>query len=141
MKSILVTDTSVLFSALDRTEQQHRRCAELVTSGWSITLPAPVLTETTMLARSRGTIGAVDGLLASVADETIVVVDLGSDDYARARHLVAQYTGLTLSFVDASVIAVAERLGETTIATLDHRHFSVVKPNHCEAFTIVPHQT
>jgi hypothetical protein len=40
--------------------------------------------------------------------------------------------------VDASVVVVAERLEETTIATLDHRHFSVVRPLHAEAFTLVP---
>jgi predicted nucleic acid-binding protein len=138
LKNTLVTDTSVLFAALDRTEQQHQRCSELVTSGALIALPTPVLTETTMLSRSRGTIGAVDGLLASVLDGSVAVVDLEWGDYARARQLVARYADLSLSFVDASIIAVAERLEETTIATLDRRHFSVVKPVHCEAFALVP---
>lgn len=32
--------------------------------------------------------------------------------------------------VDAAVIAVCERLGETKVATLDRRHFSVVRPRH-----------
>jgi hypothetical protein len=34
--------------------------------------------------------------------------------------------------------ADAERLGETAIATLDHRHFTVVRPKHAEAFTLLP---
>jgi predicted nucleic acid-binding protein len=80
----------------------------------------------------------VDSLLASVLDGTVTVVDLEWVDYARVRQLVAQYADLGLSFVDASVVAVAERLRETTIATLDHRHFSVVKPVHCESFELVP---
>jgi predicted nucleic acid-binding protein len=138
VKSTLVTDTSVLFAALDRTEQHHRRCSELMTSGHAIALSASVVTETTVLSRSRGTRGAVDSLLASVLDGTVTVVDLEWVDYARVRQLVAQYADLGLSFVDASVVAVAERLRETTIATLDQRHFSVVKPMHCEAFTLVP---
>jgi predicted nucleic acid-binding protein len=138
LKNTLVTDTSVLFAALDRTERLHGACSDLVASGATITLPAPVLTETTLLSRSRGTKNAVDALLESVLDGTLIVVDLESEDYARVRRLVATYADLALSFVDASVVAIAERLEETTIATLDRRHFSVVKPVHCEAFTLVP---
>jgi hypothetical protein len=40
--------------------------------------------------------------------------------------------------VDASVIVLAERLGETRIATLDHRHFSAVRPAHTDGFDLVP---
>ena len=35
---------------------------------------------------------------------------------------------LPLGIVDAAVIAIAERLQVTEIATLDHRHFAVVRP-------------
>ena len=91
-----------------------------------------------MLGRSRGNSRAVDALLGSVVDGTVVVVDLEWADYARVRELVSQYSDLPLRFVDAAVVAVAERLEETTIATLDRRHFSVVKPVHCGAFTLVP---
>jgi hypothetical protein len=40
--------------------------------------------------------------------------------------------------VDAPVIAVAERLKAGTIATLDHRHLSVVRPRHLPAFKLLP---
>jgi uncharacterized protein len=43
-----------------------------------------------------------------------------------------------LGGVDAGLIAVAERLGLTTIATLDHRHFGVVRPRHVDALTLLP---
>lgn len=91
-----------------------------------------------MLSRSRNNERAVPVLLRGILDQTVVVVDLQWGDYARARQLVETYSDLGLSFVDAAVIAVAERLEETTIATLDRRHFSVVKPLHCERFSIVP---
>jgi predicted nucleic acid-binding protein len=52
--------------------------------------------------------------------------------------LVAQYHDLPLGTVDASVIAAAERLGVTEIATVDRRHFSVVRPAHVIAFELVP---
>ena len=38
---------------------------------------------------------------------------------------------------DASLIAIAERLGVTRVATLDRAQFTVVKPAHCDAFELV----
>jgi predicted nucleic acid-binding protein len=52
--------------------------------------------------------------------------------------LVVKYGSLPLGTTDASVIAIAERLKLTEIATLDRRHFSVVRPNHVNAFTLLP---
>ncbi len=48
------------------------------------------------------------------------------------------YADFPLGLVDASVIAVAERLGAADIATLDRRHFSVVRPAHVPAFRLLP---
>jgi uncharacterized protein len=52
--------------------------------------------------------------------------------------LVAQQLDLPLGSVAASVVAAAERLGITEIATVDRRHFSVVGPMHAVAFQLVP---
>jgi hypothetical protein len=54
----------------------------------------------------------------------------------RAAQLDVQYADLGLGFVDASVIATCETLGETKVATLDRRH--VVRPRHCDALTLLP---
>jgi predicted nucleic acid-binding protein len=51
---------------------------------------------------------------------------------------VEKYADLPLGGTDASVVALAERLHETELATLDHRHFKVVRPNHVAAFTLRP---
>jgi len=101
-------------------------------------MPAPVVVEVDWLARTRGRTDAMALLLRSVVDGSVLVVDLDVEDYARAAQLVEQYADLPLGLVDASVIAVAERLEQDTIATLDRRHFSVVRPLHVEALTLVP---
>ena len=51
---------------------------------------------------------------------------------------IASRLDLPLGTVDASVVAAAERLGITEVATVDHRHFSVVRPSHIDAFTLLP---
>jgi uncharacterized protein len=134
----LVADTSVVFAALDRNDPEHARCAELLSISPSVTLPAAVIVEVDWLARSRGIPRATDHLLASIDDRSVIVVDLDEEDYRRVRQLVWQYDDLPLSVVDAALVTVAERLEQTKLATLDHRHFSVVRPAHVPAFTLVP---
>jgi predicted nucleic acid-binding protein len=52
--------------------------------------------------------------------------------------LVGQYADLGLGGVDASLVAVAERLDVREIATLDRRDFTVVRPAHCDGFELLP---
>lgn len=76
--------------------------------------------------------------LQSVADGDFEPVDLVPDDYARMAELVGTYADLPLGTTDAAVVAVAERLAITEVATLDRRHFGVVRPRHVPAFTLLP---
>ena len=43
-----------------------------------------------------------------------------------------------IGFVDAAVLAIAERLNEPKLATLDHRHFAMLRPRHVEALSLLP---
>ena len=76
--------------------------------------------------------------MRSLADGDFTPVDLSSADYARMADLVTAYESLPLGTTDASVIAIAERLGLTDVATLDRRHFTVVRPSHVAALTLLP---
>jgi predicted nucleic acid-binding protein len=49
-----------------------------------------------------------------------------------------RYADADIGFVDAAVLAIVERLGETKLATLDHRHFGALRPRHCDALTLLP---
>ncbi|MGH8908180.1 MAG: hypothetical protein ACRD0K_17140 [Egibacteraceae bacterium] len=60
--------------------------------------------------------------LPDVRLEALVAADL-----ARIAELVERYADLRLGATDASVIASAERLGITTLATIDRWHFTVVR--------------
>ena len=57
-------------------------------------------------------------------------------DWTRVEQLMKRYH--FLGFVDATVIAVAERLKLETIATTDRRHFGAVRPVHVEKLLLVP---
>jgi uncharacterized protein len=59
-------------------------------------------------------------------------------DWLRIAELVGRYRDLPLGTVDASVVAVGERLGITEVATVDRRRFSAVRPRHARGFTLLP---
>jgi predicted nucleic acid-binding protein len=59
-------------------------------------------------------------------------------DPLRIAELVAQYRDLPLGTVDGSIVAAAERLGITAVATVDRRHFGVIRPRHAPAFELLP---
>jgi uncharacterized protein len=76
--------------------------------------------------------------LADVHEGSARILDLTASDYGRVIDLLTRYADLELGFVDAAVIAVAERLGEPRVATLDRRHFAVVRPRHTTALVLLP---
>lgn len=76
--------------------------------------------------------------LRSLADGDFIVEELTKADYARVADLVEKYADLPLGTTDAAVIALAERLDVREVATLDHRHFTVVRPQHVKALTLLP---
>ncbi|OUC92318.1 hypothetical protein [Streptosporangium minutum] len=60
------------------------------------------------------------------------------EDLPRMAQLVETYIDSPLGPVDAAVTTIAERLGLKEIATVDHRHFRVVRPRHISAFRLLP---
>ena len=76
--------------------------------------------------------------LGDLAGGAFTVEPVRAGDWLRIAELVARYRDLPLGTVDASVVATAERLGVTKIATIDRRHFGVVRPSHAAALTLLP---
>ena len=81
---------------------------------------------------------AEEALVADIVEGRIVVETLDVRDWQRTLELVRTYADLPLGVTDASLIALAERRRVDRIATLDRRHFRVVRPAHVDAFTLVP---
>jgi len=52
--------------------------------------------------------------------------------------LVRTYASFPLGGTDASVVAVAERLGVQEIATFDRRHFPAITPKDGGHFILLP---
>lgn len=137
---MIVVDTGVLYAAADSRDHDHGACVALLDARPSteLVVPAPVVTESALLIRSRLGDGTEQAFIASVAAGDFTIEDLTEVDYQRCAELLATYEDLHLGLVDASVVAVSERLHISTIGTTNHRDFRVVRPRHVEAFTLLP---
>ena len=136
---MLVVDTGVIVAAADRNDPAHRRCADLLASE-----PGPIVTTGLVVAEAAYLIQRELGvesealLFQSIAEGCIQVAEFNRSDWVRVQELVRTYGDLPLGGTDATVIALAERLDQARVATLDHRHFSIVRPAHRAAFDLVP---
>lgn len=97
-----------------------------------------VITEVTHLLATR--LGAEPEVrfLGDLAAGAFAIEPVAASDWLRVAELVATYRDLPLGTVDASVVAAAERLAITEVATIDRRHFGVVRPAHAQTFTLLP---
>ena len=101
-------------------------------------LPVLVVTEVSYLLGTRIGWETEVRFLGDLAAGELLPEPVDAGDWVRIAELVAAYRDLPLGTVDASVVAVAERHRASHIATLDHRHFAVVRPNHIDAFDLLP---
>jgi predicted nucleic acid-binding protein len=86
-----------------------------------------VITEVVYLLATRLGVDAEVRFLGDLASGNLIPEPVASSDWLRIAELVARYSDLPLGTVDASVVAIAERLAITEVATLDRRHFTVVR--------------
>jgi predicted nucleic acid-binding protein len=135
----LVLDTGPIVALVVRDDPDHERCASLVrTIGESLIVPDVVLVEVDYWLRKLGGPSAWHTFTDDIVAGAYRVHHADDHEIARAAELEVTYQSLGLGLVDAAVVAACERLGETKVATLDRRDFSVVRPKHCETLTILP---
>lgn len=135
----LILDTGLLYASLDRDDADHAACRRLIEEcDEPRVVPAPVLVEVDDWIHVRLHPGVRVALLDDIVTGAYRVEDLRPEDYRRARELCDRYGDADIGFVDAAILAIVERLGEPKLATLDHRHFGVLRPRHVEALKLLP---
>jgi predicted nucleic acid-binding protein len=112
--------------------------AAIAESREALVVPITILPELDYLVATRlGSRVQQSVLQAFLADE-FRIENLSRADLERSLDLVTQYADNAIGLVDASIVAIAERLRVTRVLTLDRRHFERFRPRHCSAFEIVP---
>lgn len=135
----VLVDAGPLYAYIDADDAHHAECLELLASHpGPLAVPVLVVAEVGHLVGTRLGSEPEVRFLGDLAAGAFLTIPVEEDDWLRMAELVSRYADLPLGTVDASIVAAAERLGVTTVATLDRRHFGVVSPSHVEAFELIP---
>lgn len=136
---MLIVDTGPIVAVANDRDPDHQAARTVLEAHpGPLVTTSLVVTEAGWLIRSQLGIVAETAIYRSITRKELHVEVLTLDDWARIAELLDTYADIALDAADASIIAIAERLGESTIATLDERDFRIVRPSHVDAFILLP---
>lgn len=101
-------------------------------------VPSTVVPEICYLLNTYLGSDAEISFVKSLVNRELLLEQSTFQDLSRIAELLKKYDDVNIGFVDASLVAVAERLRISGILTTDRRHFTAVKPQHCKEFTLLP---
>lgn len=132
-------DSGFLYAQINSKESWHEAVSKVDIEWFEhIIMPVPAVTEVTYLLRRDLGINAVAEFIRELAETDIILEPPISEDYLRSSEILRKYNDNNIDFVDACIFAMAERLNITKILTVDRRHFSIFRPEHCDGFEPVP---
>lgn len=124
---VVLVDTGPLVALFDPSDRAHSACKSTLGTlrrARRITSVA-VLTEATYLLGFS--FAAQQALLSFVAAGAVEIAEFGVADVSRAAALMNRYADLPMDFADATLVVLAERLGCSSVFTLDRRDFSAYR--------------
>jgi len=134
-----IVDTGIIYALADKKDSWHKKSADFVnTFKGRLIIPSTVLPEVCYLLNTFLGQHAEIAFISSLINREFSVEHFNSGDLIRCNELLTKYKDLNIGFVDASIIAISERLNVCKILTTDRRHFSVVKPMHCNSLGLLP---
>ena len=118
--SELLIDTGPLLAAFNQRDQHHAFAVAIMRQhNQPFVTSMAVMTEIMYLARARLRWHVQDKLFVMVERGDILVEQTTLNDFARVATLMQKYRDLPMDFADATLVALAERLGSKRIFTID----------------------
>ncbi len=135
-----LTDAGPLIAIIDADEPDHASCMDALDQ---LTLPLvttwPAFTEAMYLLARAGGIRAQQTLWRLVSTDRLVVADLSPSAVDRSARLMDQYADRPMDLADATLVALAEELGDRRIFTLD-ADFQIYRFRGRQRFETIPMQ-
>jgi predicted nucleic acid-binding protein len=123
----MILADSGFWIALANRRDRHHAAARSALEQWSaegFVSTWPVLTEVTHILGVRIGTGQAIAFVDGVAQGACEIPDPPSDALLRAHTLMSRYRDLPMDLADASLVILAEDLGESRILSTDQRDFA-----------------
>ena len=136
---MIIADTSGLIALFSESGPQHDAAvAWLDKNNDDIVVSPYVIAELDYLVATRKGVDAELAVLSELAGGAYVLAAMDTEDLHAAKEVVQRYHDLGIDVADASLAVLARRYHTRTILTLDHKHFSVMRPLNGGTFKIIP---
>ncbi len=120
-----------MYSTLNRKEKFHGEAIEILSSLYEkVFFPVPAITEVAYLVLRDLGADALAGFTEFLTEMNVVFETPTAEYYKRAAEIIRKDNDANIDFVDAVIVAIAERPNITKILTVDRRHFGAFKPKH-----------
>lgn len=134
----VLLDTSCLYALLDKDDRHHKDTIKFAeTTNETLLIPEIILPEISYLVNKYLGVEVEVKLLSSIKEGELALETFLPADLERVIEVISTYKDKKIGFVDASIVAIAERLNITKIFTLD-KHFRIIRPRHIATFEIYP---
>jgi predicted nucleic acid-binding protein len=135
----MIVDTSALLAYFDSREPDHAAVAAVIDAATEPLVVSPyVVAELDYLILTRHGSTAEQAVLEELASGAWELATMPRDALATAAEIVRRYADVTIGVADASNIVLAQQHNTRRIATLDHRHFTVLRFADGSAPEILP---
>jgi predicted nucleic acid-binding protein len=136
---VILVDTGILVAVANSRDNHHEMARNLLEGIFDrLLVPSTVIAEVCNLLSERAGAAAEVGFLRSFEAGDLELAELSLPVVRRMAELPEHYASLGLGGTDAFIVAIAERHEVVQIATMDRRHFAVVRPRRVDAFTLLP---
>ena len=135
----MIVDTSALLAFFDRSEPDPAAVTGAIAGTTEPLVVSPyVLAELESLVATRHGVDAELAVLAELSGGAWDLPAFAADDLAEARGIIERYADQEIGVANGSIVVLAARFATRTIATLDRRHFDVLRPVDGGRFRIFP---
>ena len=136
----MIVDTSALLAYFDSAEPDHEAVSGTIDKSNEPLVVSPyVVAELDYLVATRAGVEAELKVLRELAGGAWELAAFGvPDDLEQVASVIKKYRDQNIGVADASNVVLADRYHTRTIATLDRRHFEVLRPMRGGRFSVVP---
>ncbi len=134
----VIVDTSALLAFFDASEPDHEAVSEVLVAADVLVVSPYVVAELDYLVATRHGVDDELAVLDELAGGAWDLAAFDEDGLRRARGIIASYRDQQIGVADASIVVLAERYRTRTIASLDRRHFDVLRSLDGGYFQVIP---
>ncbi len=135
----IIADSNIIYALYNAKDAFHQEANAFVSlNNETLLVPNVALPEVCYLLTCDIGYSGLQKFLAYFTRLNAKLVPIEIDDLRRVREIAIAYQDAEFDIVDCCIMAIAERLNITRIATFDRRDFSVFRPSHCEYLELLP---